>query len=211
MQLGLSLIGWNSIGNSNWYIFVILVCYIATYFAYKTRWGGAVIIVLCVIAGILLYICGKSPWWYNTILSYAAGMIFSTKKQTVISFWKKNYWISFVTLGFIFVLLYIIPNDAYSIKYNLLSINFALVIVQLSMKIKISNSILCWLGLHLFPLYIYQRIPMRILYETNAQFVCEYPTLFMGISLVITVAIAYFYKYWQIGKKIPKKEMTICH
>ena len=29
-QIGLSFIGWDSIGNSNWYIFVILICYAVT-------------------------------------------------------------------------------------------------------------------------------------------------------------------------------------
>lgn len=31
----LAFIGWKSIGNSNWYIFVILCCYFSTFLAYK--------------------------------------------------------------------------------------------------------------------------------------------------------------------------------
>ena len=30
----LSLIGWSSVGNSNWYIFVILLCYLAFYISF---------------------------------------------------------------------------------------------------------------------------------------------------------------------------------
>ena len=201
-QFGLSLIGWDSIGNSNWYIFVILVCYMTTFLAYKINGGERVSVILCMIAGILLYLSNKNPWWYNTILSYAAGLYFSTKKQVVIEFWKVHYWKSLVVLSALFVLLYTTPQDTYSIKYNFLSITFALLIVQLNMKIKVSNPILCWFGSQLFPLYIYQRIPMIILYKTDAQLVHEYPALFMGISLVITIIIAYFYKYWHIKKII---------
>lgn len=33
----LSFIGWKSIGNSNWYIFVILCCYLSTYITFKVK------------------------------------------------------------------------------------------------------------------------------------------------------------------------------
>lgn len=36
VQCLLSLIGWESVGNSNWYIFCILICYGATYIAFKS-------------------------------------------------------------------------------------------------------------------------------------------------------------------------------
>lgn len=35
LQLAFSLIGWDSIGNSNWYIFDILICYIITYIVFE--------------------------------------------------------------------------------------------------------------------------------------------------------------------------------
>lgn len=46
----LSFVGWESIGNSNWYIFVILCCYLSTYLAHQMRpsrmsrniFGGAI-------------------------------------------------------------------------------------------------------------------------------------------------------------------------
>lgn len=46
-QCLLSLIGWESVGNSNWYIFCILICYAATYIAFKasTNSRGALILL----------------------------------------------------------------------------------------------------------------------------------------------------------------------
>ena len=48
----LSFIGWKSVGNSNWYIFVILCCYLSTYITFKVinvlkrqskmRYGGVI-------------------------------------------------------------------------------------------------------------------------------------------------------------------------
>lgn len=42
-QIGFSFIAWESVGNSNWYIFVILLCYFITYVSYMIVkiWGGA--------------------------------------------------------------------------------------------------------------------------------------------------------------------------
>lgn len=38
-QVLLSLIGWESLGNSNWYIFCILLCYAGTYISFRFSGG----------------------------------------------------------------------------------------------------------------------------------------------------------------------------
>lgn len=161
-QFLLSLTGWNSIGNSNWYIFVILVCYVITYLFINEKRILLGITMFFVIAAILL-LSGKPEWWYNTILAYPAGIFFSKNKEKIIGLWKLRYWSILSALTLFFCVLYPFRLDCISLKYNLLSILFAFIVIQLTMKIKISNNILCWLGINLFPLYIYQRIPMIIL------------------------------------------------
>lgn len=39
-QVALSFTGWESLGNSNWYIFCILLCYTASYVSFKLSGGG---------------------------------------------------------------------------------------------------------------------------------------------------------------------------
>lgn len=67
------------------------------------------------------------------------------------------------------------------------------------MRIKVNNKALIWLGKNLFPLYIYQRIPM-IVFATIAggYWIAEYPILYVVVCAVVTVTIAFFYKYWGI-------------
>ena len=85
----------------------------------------------------------------------------------IIGLWKKYYWSVLFAIVFFFCVLFPFRSDCISLKYNILSVLFAFIVVQITMKIKISNSILCWLGINLFPLYIYQRIPMILLSKKN--------------------------------------------
>ena len=75
-----SLIGWTSLGNSNWFIFVILSLYVAFYFSLcfnhsftneKQKENNILfaVIVLCVILwGFLYFAKGHSRWFNNLII-----------------------------------------------------------------------------------------------------------------------------------------------
>lgn len=86
-QVLLSLTGWDSVGNSNWYIFVILICYIITYLFINEKRLLLGTTMFFVVAATLL-LSGKPEWWYNTILSYPAGILFSKNKEKIIGLWK---------------------------------------------------------------------------------------------------------------------------
>jgi peptidoglycan/LPS O-acetylase OafA/YrhL len=67
---------------------------------------------------------------------------------------------------------------------------------------KIANKWLLWMGVNLFPLYIYQRIPMIAMSETlGNDFIKNYTIVYVIACLAVTVLIAKFYKYWQIKLK----------
>lgn len=77
----LSLIGWDSIGNSNWYIFCILCLYIFTYISMRVFKGNHEKAALGIFLLSLLYMAvvsraGKDYWWYDTVLCYAWGCSF---------------------------------------------------------------------------------------------------------------------------------------
>jgi hypothetical protein len=141
---------------------------------------------------------GKTDCWYDTILAYPAGIFFSLHKNVIVPFLKKKYAIKLFGGAMLVAIFRVLPYDYFCLKFNILSIIFALLIIQLSMKIKIQNAVLCWLGLNLFPLYIYQRIPMFLFSEINCSIVRDAPFLFMAASFIITSIIAHFYRYWQI-------------
>ena len=80
----LSFLCWESIGNSNWYIFVILLCYLFTYVSYliNSRHFLAISIIISIIAVLILFYF-KPSYWYDTLLCYSAGMYWSAYKERI--------------------------------------------------------------------------------------------------------------------------------
>ncbi|MBR4379771.1 MAG: acyltransferase family protein [Bacteroidaceae bacterium] len=199
----LSLIGWESVGNSNWYIFVILVCYIAFYFSYRlkiNRWG-----LLCLLLVIMLILSQVKEYrWYNTILCFPAGVFYSWNIKWIEERIYKRYHVILVASIILFLILYFhrafgIPR-LYGLTYNLACIFFVITIVLMSMKVRLRNPLLLWFGVSLFPLYIYQRLPMiGLRHVGGAELICAYPFLYVLACLLITMLICYLYKYWKIS------------
>lgn len=202
-QVLLSFVGWESLGNSNWYIFVILLCYSFTYVSLNLPtnkvWLKVIIKFLFCSVAIVWLSLEKDYWWYNTLLSYPFGFIYSANKDTIEDFLKKYYWQYCIPLLFVFLLLFQCPIDRFSFSFNVLSILFAQLIVLLTMKVSIGNFLLRWVGEHLFPIYIYMRIPMIILEQKQPVLIANQPALFIIICLAVTLIIAHFYKHWQIN------------
>lgn len=72
--------------------------------------------------------------------------------------------------------------------YIALSLLFTLVVVLVTMKVKIGNPILAFLGKHLFRIYILQRIPFMVLKDAGLN-----TYLFFALSLITTMMIAVLY------------------
>lgn len=210
-QFMLSLVGWDSVGNSNWYIFSIVICYIITYIGQKVSLSNGNMIT-CIMIVVFAFILSfyRGTWWYNTVYAYGAGLIFSEYKDNLIFSMKANYgrWMISVGGGFLLCLctyLYFYTPFKGELErlgamvFDIMSVFFALLVVMITMKVRIGNNVLIWLGTNLFPLYIYQRLSMMVLTELypNA-LVISYPQLFFIICLLTTGMIAYTYKWWQI-------------
>ncbi len=202
----LSLSGWKSIGNSNWYIFDILFCYLLFYLVrcFCQFIGANVkifITILFLIFIITLYVISrfKVDIWYNTLFCFPFGVLWSINKERFEKIIYNHYNLYILLFTILFVFLHLFPYDILGGKYNVKSIIFCTIIVMITMKIKIGNRCLYWLGHNLFPLYIYQRIPMIALNELSGGILpTHYPYLYIAISLLLTIMIAYFYHYWQI-------------
>ena len=205
-QCLLSLTAWKNIGNDNWYIFVILLCYLMTYIVLRlpiSKSSHRVVLLfgLCVICMIVLSFY-KGTYWFNTILCYPLGFMYSTYKESIEKCLKRSYWLCLLVVFAIFVPVFILlhncPSDRFQIGYNLVSILFAMMLVILTLKVRICNQPLLWAGMHLFPIYIYMRLPMVVMKNKAPEFVGTYPALFILVSLVLTVLIARVYKHWEI-------------
>lgn len=200
-QCLLSFTGWDSVGNSNWYIFIILILYLLTYVSFyrqsNNEYRNQLIFLLFstfVLCLIMSYV--KAHYWYNTMFCYTAGIFFSAYKEKVEGLAKSYYWKALV-VGILTLLL--IDRVPYSVKgmvYNAFSVVFCCVVVLITMKIKLNSQILLWCGRNLFPLYIYQRIPMIVFSSINdGMFAAGCPVLYTVSCLVVTVVITLSYKY----------------
>jgi hypothetical protein len=190
----LAFTSWTSIGNSNWYIFVILVCYLCTWVGFKLGKGWMTFFLL-VIAYIILFNTKSNLVWYNTIFSFASGLFYSQYKMQIETFVQQWYWFVLPICILVFFAVYSQNYAFYGLKDNLSSILFALSIVVVSMKIKVGNKALIWCGTKLFPLYIYQRIPMFFLSEADGgAFISRHPFAYVWACLLITITIAFLYR-----------------
>ena len=200
-QCLLSFTGWESVGNSNWYIFIILLMYLTTFLAfYKNKSDDFRKPILFSIVLTLVFCLGlsylKAEYWYNTMFCYPAGLVFSVYRDKIEVFVKEHYWIILAISLVILLIIDRIPYSAKGLVYNAFAVIFCSIVVLFTMKFKINNQMLLWCGKNLFPLYIYQRVPMIILSSINdGAFAAGYPVLFTGSCLLITVLMTLGYRY----------------
>lgn len=195
----LSFTGWQSIGNSNWYVFVILTLYVIMYIVFKTFKNKSSLSLI----GFTLLTClfifflthtDQHAGWYNTMLCFPAGMWFSHYKE---SFEKMigNSQLKYILILCIMVILFLVFHKNMELNliiYELMSIFFCLVIVLLSKRFIIGSPVLDWLGHHVFSFYILQRIPMIIGQEIGLY---QYTYIYFFVCLMMTIILVYIFDY----------------
>lgn len=195
----LSFIGWDSLGNSNWFICVTLIGYILIAMAYwiSHRYGENIFLatVTILFIGLIcaLIHCNKGTYWYNTCLCIPAGMIFFKYRnifERFVDFTRIPAWLLGGGMVLVTAILYR-KIACYPYLNNITAILFALgiTLVFACISLKRSPRMLCWCGgAGLFYLYIFQRIPMIIGVNHG---LLAYSTLWYQIfSLVCTVILA---------------------
>lgn len=93
--------------------------------------------------------------------------------------------------------------------YEATAVIFALTVILLTMKFRVTNRVLAYAGEHLFSLFILQRIPMMLLKQT-AVYRTEW--LYFVLCLIMTAALSWafdelFGRLWKallVGKKREK-------
>lgn len=168
-QFLLSLTGWESMGNSNWYIFVILCLYLVSYGVFRLPSMGETekILLVTALTGLGIFILQhwqiKPVHWYDTALCYPLGMLYSRYRSSLEKLLTRSrlLWAGALA-GSVLVcrFFFLRYSDLNSILLNL---SFTGMTLLVTMKISSRNPLLRWCGKHLFPLFILQRIPMILL------------------------------------------------
>ena len=190
----LSLIGYESIGNSNWYMLAIFILYFLTIFCFNRYFNIKNIyriILLFFLTCIYIYLITrfKDAYYADTIICYPVGMLYSYYKKRIENFIEKKYYLHLILMIFIFggcfYLNKKIPNIYIS---NVYAASFIILITIISMKFEFNSKIIYFFGLHTFWIYILQRIPMIIFKNKFNNY------FYLILCFIITIVISYIMK-----------------
>lgn len=190
----LSFIGYMSIGNSNWYMFVTFAMYIIIYISFmigKKHKAIGLTLVFALSVGFAVFESkiGLHETFYNTLFCLPFGMLFSVIKPYFDRFVMKNDLVYLLSTGAIIIVYYIFEqNRALSVfHYNAFAILAVILIMMVTMKVKIGNPILEFFSKHIFSFFILQRIPMIILDNLG---VSDNKYSFVILSFVATLCMS---------------------
>ena len=206
----LSFTGWESLGNSNWFMFVIFCLYIITCCSFilcRDRFvpGAAAVTILSAGLVAALFFADRGTHWWNTIVFYPLGMWFSLLRPYIERVIQKNnavYWLCFAfTAAMTAVTHYLYIHWGYKQTVFMISGCFmmAFIIIAL-MKFTVCNKVLLWIGKNLFWIYILQRIPMAAFGAVGVS-INKY--LYVLICAAVTVGLTFAFS--AIFKPINKK------
>lgn len=217
-EIVLALVGWNSLGNSNWYIFAIIFMYLFSYIAFivaKNNKISVLTINLILIFGYIFVMHKyKDSYFYDTVLLYFIGMVLYLVKDRLELLFKEHKWTYYAAL-FLFTAMYLVAYlfRNYSVLIEMIKhCCFGLIFLFLTMKVSVNNKFLGFCGKNLFSIFILQRIPMLVLAHFG---ITEYPALFVAASILLTflIAVPFTAVIGRLDKivlknKIIKKELT---
>ena len=207
-------IGWKAIGNSKWFVFDILALYMITFTTFKIintiaknkenkrklvllTWLNLIGTVMLIII-LFFFKNEEGSYWYDTLLSYPCGMLFSCYRHMIEAKMKTGkYWGITIVMLTLFIVFY--KNNSF-ITHNICSCLFAVLIISITMKVKCDNIILLWFGNRAFSIYILQRLPMMIMTHFGLNL---YRYSFSVISIVFTIILAWMYE--KLLRAIDKK------
>lgn len=195
----LSLVGWESLGNSNWYIFAIVSLYVVTYLSFlcfprHPRRAALLVTVLTVVYMVLMRKY-RFSWWYDTALCYPLGLWFSLYKAPVQRFVTKTNAVWAACFGgtcAAFVAVYLVKSAWFPLEF-VCGLLFCAVAVLLTLKITVSNLLLIWSGQHLFELYILQRLPMILFFRLGIA--TWNPYVYVALCTLVTILLAIAFPY----------------
>lgn len=179
-QLFAGFLFWGSFGNSNWYLFAILLLYLFTWFSFTVFQDKNVALLSCLLLTLAYcYILSHlvQHWWYDTVLAYWFGLVYLDIQALFDRLLRNRFpvntrvWsVAVLCVSSVLLLLtwrsFGLPTGVCG---NLRAVFLMLLINLLLERFVISNQVLNWLGEHVFEFYLLQRLPMILLDHFNIQ------------------------------------------
>lgn len=201
----LSMVGWKSLGNSNWYIFAIICMWVATYVAFRIFpkasqrvWGVVLVTAFALLYAWVLKHEEVGSWFYNTIVCYPAGMVLSlvvewVRRLDLGTSRKMLVWVILLVLTMVgFVFLHRLRGK-HLVWYFLMTLVFCVIVVLLQMRLRFVSKLFLLAGKHLFYFYIYQRVPMLLLKPLATWGTLPFVTTCLVVGVPFCLAMAHFH------------------
>ena len=222
-QVLLSTVGWDSLGNSNWFMFVILALYVLTFLSYllakQKKIPSAVLLsVLTCLLTAALIAAGKESYWWNTAVFFPLGVWYSYLKdkiEAILQKSNKTYWCFLALFAVLFVGAHLLFCKTQKIFFFMADGCFMMAFLLTGlMKFKIGNHVLLWLGKNLFGVYILQRLPMRLFEHFSISLnPYLYTVLVAACALLLALFVFFFlvFRHKEQGflKTVKRKEIII--
>ena len=208
----LSSIGLDTIGNSAWYVMIMLVMYFISFISFRVadkKTAVVINLVLAIFVAFGMRAVGAPSYVTNPLFAYFCGIWYSYLKDRIDKKVESHPSIRYVTLlgsaalfvGFHFFYL----NVPYSENKELLLIIPMLLIcsfiVSFTSIFKIRSKILHFFGKNAFWIYLVHLLP--ILLFKRVEFITHYKYVYFAVSFVVTVGLAFvmnkvFNYFWDI-------------
>lgn len=213
----LSLIGWESLGNSNWYIFGILGEYLIFWISFQvirirdnrlSRLGGLLLTTLLTGAFVVwIRSMGRPTWCYDTLLMFPLGVAWGLYHQKLDRFLHEHDILWILSLVLIFaVYMFSFGRRGSGLKwYTVWCVAFALMMVLLSMRMHLGGPVLNFFGKHIFSIYILQRISMILLSDLGWAEQMPHMSLILAMLATSLIAVVFDQLMDRLNRKLRLK------
>lgn len=182
----ISLTGWESIGNSNWFMFATFYIYLCFYLSNVLFKNSKVFSVILLHLLCFLYIIVvskfKDPFFYNTILAFPVGALVAILKDYI----KRNSTKFLLFLSIIFIISILLRRIM--IFYQIYNIVLMLFFTVITLKVEFKNNLLIKFANYSFYIYIYQRLVFSVLTKFGLNTISS--SIFTIASFIVTIGIS---------------------
>lgn len=200
------------INPNGWFPYTIAVFYIGFYLAYRfCKNKKTALIVTCAIVLAYIFYCDimiYGTWWYNSVPAFMTGLIVAENEEKIIAKIKKHYLSHLIILTVLtgIFLYFSVQHKISFIRFIPLfaemasSVTFVLLILVISLKIKVGNKMLDFLGGMTLEIYLIHGLFVNlfgycfIVDRVEPFYYISNPALFSLVVLAISLPLAFLFK-----------------
>lgn len=213
-QVLLSFVAWDSIGNSNWYVFGIIGECLIFYISYiffslgnglekkSAKILGVVFNLLLTLAFIIgLKYMGKTRHWYNTLLMFPLGVVWANLKNKF-TLSRKWGWMPALLFSLVIYRISFLHRSSGLKWFTVWCVAFLSVCLLFTVVIRLDGALIRFCARHVFSIYILQRLPMIILTHFGWTKSSPYISFVICACATCLIAIAFDNLSQRVGKKV---------